>query len=199
MTLTAFSRAAFLTLLFPRIISAGRRWYSSNDSTGPSSPDAKPASSEPLPTSFADLEPMEPAGIETVQEPTPPPPPATETTGRNFDLVFLRASIFVDAALTALLPYASKGWHLFLAAGILPLASGSAPAAKGVVTEMLEDKAEQADALSGLALIECTAMMATISLNGYIFSLLSLRGVPERTFFVNSVCSSLSSLIPRWR
>lgn len=209
MTLTALSRAFFLTLLFPRIISSGRSWYSTSPSssaatsssssaaTAPVNAKSSSASSAqtedaaatapPLPTSFAEMEDAGAAGIEHAGEPAlATPEPTTEAKGRGFDLVFLRGSIFVDACLTALLPFAFEGWHLFVAGGLLPLASGTAPAAKGVVLEMVP-KEEESDALQGIALLECLAMMTTISLSGFVFSFLTSKGTPGYTFFVNAV------------
>lgn len=59
----------------------------------------------------------------------------------------------VDAFLTALVGFSSQGWHMMLAAGILPLASGTAPAAKGCMMEMVSPS-KKGDALSAIALVE---------------------------------------------
>lgn len=48
---------------------------------------------------------------------------------------------------------ASEGWHVYLAAGVLPFASGTGSAVKGVVMDLVGVE-EKADALSGIALVE---------------------------------------------
>lgn len=98
-----------------------------------------------------------------------------------------------------------------LAAGILPLASGTAPAAKGCVMEMVTPE-KKGDALSAIALIEVRfllplfhfslllvltlnpalpiqtlAMISTVSLFGSIFAQLSELGRPNDVFFLNAV------------
>ncbi|GAA6039944.1 hypothetical protein JCM8097_002633 [Rhodosporidiobolus ruineniae] len=184
MALASLSRAGFLSLVFPRIIAAGRRWYSPSSTTSP--PPSPPPEPAHIPTTAAEIEPLEPVlQTDQVVQPAPIPPPATETRGSHFDLVFLRLSILLDAVLTAFVPFSSQGWHLFLAAGIIPLASGTAPAAKGVVLEMVE-KHEQADALQGIALSETLAMMLTISVSGEVFAKLSELGRGEQVFYVNA-------------
>jgi hypothetical protein len=55
--------------------------------------------------------------------------------------------------LTACVAASYRGWHLFVAAGVLPFASGTGAACKGVVLDFV-DIEERADALSGIALIE---------------------------------------------
>ncbi|GAA5905506.1 hypothetical protein JCM6882_004771 [Rhodosporidiobolus microsporus] len=192
MSLAALSRAGFLSLLFPRIIAAGRRWYS----TAPPSAIPPPPLETRIPTTAAEIEPLEPAfQSDPVVEPPPIPPPTSEATGSHFDLLFLRLSILLDGFLTAAVPLlATEGWHLFLAAGILPLASGTAPAAKGVVLEMVPE-GEQQDALQGIALAETIAMMGTISASGEIFAYLSEIGRALDTFYFNAGNALLAFLI----
>lgn len=42
-------------------------------------------------------------------------------------------SMVIDALLTGLVGFNTQAWHVYAAAGILPLASGTAPACKGVI------------------------------------------------------------------
>ncbi|BGP19974.1 hypothetical protein JCM10213_006751 [Rhodosporidiobolus nylandii] len=199
MSLASLSRAVFLYFAFPSIIAAGRRWYSTSPARftpSPSSPSSSSASTLHIPTTPAEIEPLEPVfQTDQVIEPALPPEPTSEQKGSHFDLLFLRLSILLDGVLTALVPLSSQGWHLFAAAGILPLASGTAPAAKGVVLEMLADKDEHADALQGIAMSETLAMMLTIAASGWVFAKLSEVGRAEETFYLNAANALLSFLI----
>ncbi|KAF7317419.1 hypothetical protein HMN09_00478600 [Mycena chlorophos] len=140
----SLSRALFLTFAFPRIIKLGRKWYSSPSAT--SSPSSPPASSEALSPTTTELQTgaIIPATSEGGDAPLPDeaaahvaPKETDEKHGSRFDLVFLQSSILVDAFLTCLVAFASKAWHINLAAIILPLASGTAPACKGVLMDMI--------------------------------------------------------------
>ncbi|GAA5827654.1 hypothetical protein JCM11251_001773 [Rhodosporidiobolus azoricus] len=192
MALAAFSRAGFLSLLFPRIIAAGRRWYATAPSPVPSAPSTEPC----IPTTAAEIEPLEPAfQSDAAFEPPPIPSPTSESTGSHFDLLFLRLSILLDGILTAAIPLlTSEGWHLYVAAGVLPLASGTAPAAKGVVMEMVEE-GEQADALQGIALSETLALMLSVAGYGLVFSKLSELGRSHHTFYINAANALLAFLV----
>lgn len=111
-----------------------------------------------------------------------------------------------------------------LAAGILPLASGTAPAAKGCMMEMVPPE-KKADALSAIALVEVSfdpsfgsmsallrfadvlptlvlwkqtfAMISTISIFGEVFAELSELEQPNSVFFLNGV-SFLLALFSRF-
>jgi hypothetical protein len=72
------------------------------------------------------------------------------------------------------------------AAFLLPLASGSAPAAKGVMTEMSPPHQRQ-DAISAITLVESAAMLITQGLFGLIFAAFSELDKPNLTFFCNAV------------
>lgn len=73
--------------------------------------------------------------------------------GSTFDLVFLQWSIFFDGLLTSLVALSTQPWNMFLAAVVLPFASGTGAAAKGLALDFVPPE-ERADALSGIALIE---------------------------------------------
>jgi hypothetical protein len=80
------------------------------------------------------------------------------------------------------------------AAFLLPLASGSAPAAKGVMTDMCAPS-DRADALNALTLVENIGVLLTQGLFGFVFSALAGIGKPYLTFFCNAVsfvCSAAS-------
>lgn len=75
-------------------------------------------------------------------------------------------------------------WSL-LASFLLPLGSGSAPAAKGVITEMCSH-GDRTDALNAVTLVENIARLATQGLFGFIFSALAEAGKAHMTFHVNA-------------
>lgn len=80
-----------------------------------------------------------------------------------------------------------------IAGFLLPFASGSAPAAKGVMTEMCPSYQRQ-DAIAAITLVESAAMLMTQGLFGIIFAAFSEIGQPRLTFFCNAV--SVSQSIP---
>lgn len=181
-------RAFFLSILFPRIIASGRRWISPSHSPPPLQPQIE--ENEPIeghPTTLL------PPATEPIEQPT------DTQHGSRFDLYFLQFSIFLDGLLTSLVMGASSGVHIYIAAGVLPFASGTGSAVKGVVMDLVGSE-EKSDALSGIALIEKLggsenslhsipsslldlAPIADISLHvfaGAISSLGSCRGSLER-------------------
>ncbi|ORY86053.1 hypothetical protein BCR35DRAFT_302705 [Leucosporidium creatinivorum] len=191
MSLTSASRGAFLTLLFPRIIALGRRLYTNPKASPPPTP-SEP--SGPLPTTPADFEPLSALPEAPAEEPTPPPKPTDADHGSHFDLAFLRSSLVVDALLTAGASFISEGWHIYAAALILPLASGTAPAAKGVLLELVP-AAQQSEALAGIALVETIAMTLTVSVFGLVFAYLSEIGQPFLVFDLNAAVALLAAII----
>lgn len=78
------------------------------------------------------------------------------------------------------------------AAFFLPFGSGSAPAAKGVISEMCPSS-QRADALNAVTLIENIARLATQGLFGFIFSALARTGNAYLTFFCNAVSAHNSN------
>lgn len=151
MSFNSLIRGCFLTFVFPKIISAGRKWYSS---------DKAPVEGreESIPTSAQALESV--PGLESEQEPPKVPNPVDKSHGSAFDLFFLKWSLVVDCVLTGSATFSRQGWHIYLAAFLLPLASGSAPAAKGVMMEMC-DPSQRDDALSAITLVEMIATLST--------------------------------------
>lgn len=75
---------------------------------------------------------------------------------------------------------------MLLAALLLPFGSGSAPAAKGVITEMCTDS-QRADALNAVTLVENFARLATQGLFGFVFAALAEAGLAYATFYCNAV------------
>ncbi|KAL5596980.1 uncharacterized protein BROUX77_006928 [Berkeleyomyces rouxiae] len=117
-----------------------------------------------------------------------------EPVDLSFDLVFLRWSLVVDGAMTTLAAFATQKWHIYLAAFLIPLGSGSAPAAKGVITDMCT-ASQRADALNAVTLVENMANLTTQGLFGYAFAALAARGVAHMTFFCNAAIALLAMAV----
>lgn len=79
---------------------------------------------------------------------------------------------------------------MFAAAFLLPFGSGSAPAAKGVITQMCPDS-QRADALNAVTLVENMARLATQGFFGFVFASLANVGKANYTFFCNAVSDSI--------
>jgi MFS family permease len=154
MSFNSVVRGLFLSFVFPRIISRGREWYSDHGQTP--CPDA--GQNAHIPTAPVEFEPIH--ALEAEQEPPTIPLPTSPKQGSAFDLVFLTSSLAVDGILTGSAALSRTGWHIYLAAFLLPLASGSAPAAKGVMMDMCSAE-QKADALSAITLVEMIATLST--------------------------------------
>lgn len=212
----AFMRSIFLILLFPRIINSGRHLMKRTSSPAPEDSDDSSISTADtqLPTEPGDFDIA--AGEQTDVEPTKPLSSAHHREVGHFDLIFLRWSLVVDGALTTVVAFATKRWHiylgrfitielilnsrlkkklihLFVAAFLLPFGSGSAPAAKGVITDMCSES-QRADALNAVTLVENIARLSTQGLFGFVFSSLAGVGKAYITFFCNAVSSVICQL-----
>ncbi|KAH6973439.1 hypothetical protein BKA56DRAFT_491460, partial [Ilyonectria sp. MPI-CAGE-AT-0026] len=185
MALTFGVRSIFLTLGFPVIIDAGRRWFSpkprAQRSDGAIVKPNEEDESTPL---------LESANSQLKK------PAKTQ-----FDLWFLTASFFADAFLTAGSAYCQRGWHLYIGmflprttAAFLPLASGSAPAAKGVVVSLCEPE-ERTDALAGIAMVEMLATVLTMTIFGFIFSALAAAERSSLVFFINGGLALVAAFV----
>ncbi|KAJ7183833.1 major facilitator superfamily domain-containing protein [Mycena filopes] len=176
MSLNALSRALFLTFAFPWMIDTGRGWLNGRRSSA----------SRGIPTADALVPPPATAVLPTLPDDNiHEESDSTRKMRRSaFDLEFVRWSILVDALLTALVSLNSRSSHMLAAATLLPLASGTAPAAKGVLTAIVPE-ARRADALAAIAMIETLALIITVSLFGPVFGFLSTIGRPNLVFVVN--------------
>ncbi|KAJ9139219.1 Major facilitator superfamily transporter [Pleurostoma richardsiae] len=197
----ALMRSFFLILIFPKIISLGRKWWvrdvekkpevaDSAEEAGRGEEDEEEELTRQNTLTRIPSEPQEfdaPMGTQAEEEPVAlePIPPEEDRTACHFDLFFLRWSLVVDGALTAGAALATKSWHVYLAAFLLPFGSGSAPAAKGVITEMCPSS-QRADALNAITLVENIARLATLGLFGFVFSALAEVGKAYLTFFCNA-------------
>lgn len=184
----SFMRAFFLIFIFPKIISWGRRWFSRAGRDN-----AKHQSQEDDTDACIPTEPQE-FGTGVINQGEGEPvsaEPLHEDEDSTFDLFFLRWSLVVDGLLTTGAAFATQGWHIYLAAFLLPFGSGSAPAAKGVITEMCP-ASQRADALNAITLVENVAKLATQGLFGFIFSALAETGNAYLTFFCNAAVAVIA-------
>ena len=208
----AFARSVFLIFMFPRIIGAGRSWFSSRARR---STRTTPEPGVVLPTDPRGFD--APTGTQSDEEPVVPDK-TDEKAAFAFDLLFLRWSLVVDGALTAGAAFATRSWHMYLgqyrcrvlrypeiivltlahkAALLLPFGSGSAPAAKGVITSMCPNS-QRTDALNAITLVENIARLSTLGLFGFIFSAFAEMGEAYLTFFCNGVSLLVLARRLRW-
>ncbi|KAI1307083.1 major facilitator superfamily domain-containing protein [Xylaria venustula] len=188
MSVNCLVRGLFLMFVFPQIISLGRSAFKETDLPASDSPPESP-----LPTHARDIDPV-PAIVADQEEPAKPPTPVTVTQGAGFDLFFLRGSLLIDGIITASSAFAAQGWHMYLVGSLLPLASGSAPAAKGVLTEMVPPN-RKADALQAMTLVEYSATLTTMGVFGFIFSSFTDIGKSYLTFYCNAAVAIVGVLI----
>ncbi|KAJ7601854.1 hypothetical protein DFH06DRAFT_1260101 [Mycena polygramma] len=178
---------------------------SDDETLAPSTPaTAKDPDANAFPTDASAFEPTTLASADGATEEPPLVPAGTDKAhGSGFDLAFVRWSMLADALLTAIVGLSSRSWHMMASAVILPLASGTAPACKGVLMDMVPE-AKRADALAGIALVETLALISTVALFGALFAFLSDIGHPNMVFFCNAALALLAAVVlfsvkfPRW-
>lgn len=193
MSVNSLIRGFFLILIFPVIIKSGRRWFVSADTKDTKMPEEDtllvvgdvPRASD-----------IDPAGaiMETEPEPTKPPAPVTEEYGAAFDLFFLQWSMLFDAVITGCIAFATQGWHIYLAGFLLPFASGSAPASKGVLTEICPSS-QRAEALQAMTMIEYVATVFTMGLFGFVFYAFVSIDKAYLTFLCNAALALVAIFI----
>ncbi|KAH7138518.1 major facilitator superfamily domain-containing protein [Dendryphion nanum] len=181
-------RGLFLSFVFPRIITAGRKWLQPKDSVKTQSGRAeqpKPDDEEPLllvlSNEIGPIDPMDDTNIEPVNPPRQNPEKETYA----FDLLYARFSLILDGILTGLAFFVTKGWQLFIVASLVPLAAGTGSSSKGSILQMIPSN-ERVDALSGITLVENIANLSTISLFGFVFAALAEVGQIHFIFLCNA-------------
>ncbi|KAM3438334.1 hypothetical protein MY4824_003356 [Beauveria thailandica] len=196
----ALMRGIFLLVLFPRAITLGRRLLASKrarsmqqpareegyGTDGTLTPDSLPTDPREFDSSMGTIpsdEPVKPTRSKEEEELDP-----------QFDLTFLRWSLIVDGGFTTVAAFATKPWHIYLAAFLLPFGSGSAPAAKGVITSMCPDS-QRADALNAVTLVENIARLSTQGLFGFVFAALAKVGEAYATFFCNAAIAVVATSV----
>ena len=152
-SLNSAIRGLFLTLAFPKIISAGRNWYGRRDSN-------ESKLLPPMDSAIPDLPTAQDDFAANDGEPIVPPKLDDETESFVFDLQYTRYSLIVDGILTGAATFVTKGWQMYVLAIVLPLASGTGSSAKGTILQMCP-ASERADALSAITLVETIARLST--------------------------------------
>lgn len=192
-------RGVFLTFAFPYIIDYGRKWW--DDGSSPPAiasppPGAKPLSQRSRRVSAAeDVEAAVTLGLEdTGDAPAAALTLPADEKNSAFDLFFLKWSLVADGCLTGLATFCSQSWEVFVVATLLPLASGSASAAKSVMIEMCP-ASQKADALSAISLVEMVAALSTLSVFGVVFSELAEVGRPNLVFVCNAAVAVFAAIM----
>jgi len=190
--LNSLIRGLFLTLAFPYMISGGRKWLAmrkipkhpkhAKDDIG--TPDGSINTNEVPTTTQA---------IHDEQQTVEPSELAKEES-YAFDLHFTKYSLIADGLLTGLATFMTEGWQMYLIAVILPLASGTGPAAKGTILQMCPASQRQ-DALSAISLVELLARLTSTGIFGMVFSAFADLGRPNLTFACNAAIAVVGFVI----
>jgi MFS family permease len=163
-SLNCLVRGLFLTLAFPAIISRGRKWLDKRTKSRWSTPTSHFKGSDYLPSAPAHLASV-PGADNDETEPIDPPPPSTETETYDFDLLYIKLSLFADGILTACATFTNHGWQMYVVAVVIPLAAGAGTSAKGTILQMCEPE-QRADALGAISLVEMMARLSTSEFPG---------------------------------
>ncbi|KAF2774117.1 MFS general substrate transporter [Teratosphaeria nubilosa] len=186
-SINSLIRGLFLTFAFPIIISTGRKWLERHHKNRNALQKIR-VDDDDIPSIPTDTDQIAsgPQTIETPSEPTGPVKPSTnKEESFLFDLLFTKYSLILDGLLTGLATFTTKGWQMYLIAVVLPLASGTGPAAKGTIMQMCPPQ-QRTDALSAISLVELFARLTSTSIFGVIFAAFAEVGRPNSTFAVNA-------------
>ncbi|KAI7527672.1 hypothetical protein KC331_g16189, partial [Hortaea werneckii] len=204
-SINSLVRGFFLTFAFPHIISQGRKWLNKapkhceetgSRRRGSYNGDTEQAHTPPrTPTQPPQARKPEPLIPNPSPAPSSPSSSSTETPPQEaekaveetspFDLHFTQTSLLLDALLTSLCTFTTSAPQMYLIAIILPLASGTGPAAKGTILQFCTP-AQRVDALSAISLVELVARLSSTSLFGVVFAGFAERGAAHWTFAVNA-------------
>lgn len=184
-------RGAFLSLVFPRIITQGRKWTKARDAKQRARQEEEPlVSDSDQPIAPNEVEVREP--MENEEPPNPAPQDEHETFA--FDLFYARFSVLLDAILTGAAMFVSYGWQMYIVALVLPFAAGTGAASKGTILQMLPSS-DRTDALSGITLVENIARLSTTAVFGLVFSALANVGQGHLVFICNAGVALLAFVI----
>lgn len=186
-------RGVFLTLAFPAIISSGRKWIECCTKQPLDKIVAEDARICNNPPDANQVTPN-PGALENPGESREPEHSDKREDSLQFDLVFTQYSLILDGILTGLAYFTNKGWQMYVIAVVLPLASGTGPAAKGTILQMCSP-AQRTDALSAISLVELVARLSSTSLFGLVFAAFADVGQPNLTFAVNAAIAVVGFII----
>ncbi|KAF2017825.1 hypothetical protein BU24DRAFT_345018 [Aaosphaeria arxii CBS 175.79] len=186
-------RGSFLTFVFPRIITTGRKFYKPTKKYDNQVPveSVRPdmAVTEPLlgiqPNEIGPIDPMDNDNTEPPAQFVHQSPGTQKLETYAFDLLYARFSLVMDGILTGLAVFVSQGYQLYIVASIIPLAAGTGSASKGALLQMIPEN-ERVDALSGMSLVENVARLSTTGIFGLIFAALASVGKTHLVFACNA-------------
>jgi predicted MFS family arabinose efflux permease len=185
-------RGGFLSIAFPRIVAAGRKWLGDGTKSKLVEEEERESAVQ------VHIIPPTPAVTETVDplesEEPPNPEPANEQETFAFDLFYARFSLILDGILTGLAVFVSEGWQMYIVAVMLPFAAGTGAASKGSILQMLPNS-ERVDALSGITLVENIARLSTTAVFGLVFAALAEAGQSHLTFLCNAAVALLGFIV----
>ncbi|KAI6831531.1 hypothetical protein KC340_g7709 [Hortaea werneckii] len=218
-SINSLVRGFFLTFAFPHIISQGRKWLNKGPKHCEETPQTRTRSSVGEDTEHAHTPPRTPTQQpqdRTPESHTPNPLPAPSSPASSssstdpktppqeaekeaeetspFDLRFTQTSLLLDSLLTSLCTFTISAPQMYLIAVILPLASGTGPAAKGTILQFCTPS-QRVDALSAISLVELMARLSSTSLFGYVFAGFAERGAAHWTFAVNAGIAGLGWVV----
>ncbi|KAI7153917.1 hypothetical protein KC349_g8039 [Hortaea werneckii] len=213
-SINSLVRGFFLTFAFPHIISQGRKWLNKapkhceetgSRRRGSYNGDTEQAHTPPrTPTQPPQARKPESLIPNPSPAPSSPSSSSTETPPEEaekaveetspFDLHFTQTSLLLDALLTSLCTLTTSAPQMYLIAVILPLASGTGPAAKGTILQFCTP-AQRVDALSAISLVELMARLSSTSLFGVVFAGFAERGAAHWTFAVNAGIAGLGWVV----
>ncbi|KAF2680601.1 MFS general substrate transporter [Lentithecium fluviatile CBS 122367] len=178
-------RGAFLTFVFPRIISRGRKWLqpSPREPSTQEVEHGREAGPQHASISPGEIEVTDPMDNET--EPLIAPERNNKQETYDFDLLYARCSLLADGLLTGLAVFVSEGWQMYILAFLLPLAAGTGSASKGTILQMIPSD-ERVDALAGITLVENIARLSTTAVFGAVFAALAELGKIHLVFLCNA-------------
>ena len=184
-------RGLFLTLAFPKIISKGRKVLDHRQKTK----EKVSREQSRIPDFPTEPEEFMPAPRDAQNQPVEPPKPESDKEESfAFDLVFTKYSILADGILTGAATFTNAGWQMYIVAVVLPLASGTGPAAKGTILQMCSPS-QRPDALSAIALVEMVARLSTIGLFGLVFAAFAAVQLTYLTFTCNAAVAFLAFIV----
>jgi MFS family permease len=183
-------RGAFLTFIFPRIITRGRKWLQPRDAYRLAEPHEEEPFIANTPISANEIE-----TVDTMENEEPAnPAPSDEHETFAFDLFYARFSVLLDSILTGTAIFVTKGWQMYIVALVLPFAAGTGAASKGSILQMLPSS-DRVDALSGITLIENIARLTTVGVFGLVFSALAEVGMSHLVFICNATVALLGFVV----
>ncbi|RMD40684.1 hypothetical protein DV735_g4421, partial [Chaetothyriales sp. CBS 134920] len=204
-----FLRGLFLTLAFPRIISLGRRLMDPGQDGGSDLESINTKAGSP--TSSGTATPIAEARIATVieQDEEQQDVLCTKSISRTmaatdeqprrfeFDLLYTRISLAIDALFTFLATFASSPAEIFIIAAFLPLGAGTSSAAKGSILQMCAPH-EKTDALSALSFVEMIGRLATTFVFGLVFAAFAQARWTSGVFVCNAAVALLGVVVLMW-